>query len=109
MNYSNGETVNQVAKNAKTKVNQASTQAKRAVDEAESHLTDTISSFTENLTERAQRLADQFQDLSKDLRVRAEGYKDKTSETVTRHPFYSIGVAAAVGIALGVLFGGRRK
>lgn len=97
MNYTNGEKIEQASKKMKTKAMHA-----------EARLNDAVSSVSENLTERAQQLADQFQQVSQQLRARASEAREKTSKTVSEHPFYSIGAAAAVGLAIGLLFGRRR-
>lgn len=97
MNYTNGENVEQATKKVRTKAMQA-----------EARISEAMSSAGENLTERAQQLADQFQQISTQLRTRASEARDKTSKTVSEHPFYSIGAAAAIGLAIGLLFGRKR-
>lgn len=100
MNYTNGQPsgVEDVSRVAKNKAQQA----KRMVDEKVSSVSDVIS-------ERTHQLSTQLSEISQQLREKAEAARDRTTETVGRHPFYSLGAAVAAGLALGFLFGRGRK
>lgn len=88
---------NEVTKTAKAKA----AQFKDSAERVEARVSDRAMEISENLSDRAQRLAEQFQDLSQQLMTRAEEMRDRTSETVSRHPFYSVGAAALVGLSVG--------
>jgi ElaB/YqjD/DUF883 family membrane-anchored ribosome-binding protein len=94
----NGQTtVDDVSRTAKTKAREMKDGAERMQGQ-----------ITEVVTEKARHLADQLQDLSHVIRERAGEARERTTEAVSRHPFYSVGAAAVVGMAVGYLFSRRR-
>ncbi|NCN41958.1 DUF883 family protein [bacterium] len=105
MSRGNGQTtVEGLSQAAKNKA----MQIRGAAQKTESRMSEAAEELSQNIGERVQQLSDQLQQVSYQVRDQAKMARDKTSETVSKHPFYSIGAAALLGLGLGFLLR-RRK
>ncbi len=110
MDNSNRQSVssNEVSRTAKNKADQAKRSASKMADQVQDQVRDTAQSVSEIISERTQRLSEQLSDVSNQLRERADIARRRTSETVSRHPFYAISAAAIAGLTIGLLFSRNR-
>lgn len=101
MDYTNGQqsATESTSRNVRSKGNQA----RRMAEQAGDTVNEAMSSVSGAISDRTQKLSEQFSDVSQRVQGRVGDMRMRTSETVARNPFYSIGIAACAGLVLGLL------